>query len=184
MSEKLQAMVHELSDLQNAQQNAIVSSDSISELCKDLETRLQLEITSHSHTRYALHTSLESYRKFKSRSAVSKQKAAERQKAAKEKQKSAERAITELSTRTVSLKYKSVFTQETRDLCNSLTSQGVAESKVDPVIKAVAKFLGTSVEGSIAPRSVGRFLKEGFVASQLQIGHEIEKSSGRILDVH
>ena len=84
---------------------------------------------------------------------------------------------------TISLKEKGVLTEKTREMTRNLVMHGVSRKESTNVIKAVAKGVGIELEDTIDGRSVWRTEKEGYIASQLQLVADIERSSGEYLRI-
>ncbi|KAF8813548.1 hypothetical protein BYT27DRAFT_7251075 [Phlegmacium glaucopus] len=69
------------------------------------------------------------------------------------------------------LLHKGVYTDETCSLVRQLTHAGCSQSKVGYIITAVFQSAGVETVGKV--RSVNRMIKEGYLAAQLQLGHEM-----------
>ncbi|TEB17434.1 hypothetical protein FA13DRAFT_1650221 [Coprinellus micaceus] len=72
------------------------------------------------------------------------------------------------------LKEKGVITMETRRMVRRLGKENVPDAKIDAVIHIVGEGLGVEVDGHIDPRSVGRIIAEGGIASEIQIVDELK----------
>ena len=71
---------------------------------------------------------------------------------------------------------KGVFTNETRKLVQILVRAGCSRNYINEVIVAVLKSAGVDVVGGISRTSVGRILREGYIAAQIQLGYEMQQT--------
>ncbi|KAF8803896.1 hypothetical protein BYT27DRAFT_7225810 [Phlegmacium glaucopus] len=72
------------------------------------------------------------------------------------------------------LLHKGVYTNETHSLVRQLTHAGCSQSKVGYIITAVFQSAGVeTTSGKVSHRSVNHMIKEGYLAAQLQLGHEM-----------
>lgn len=77
------------------------------------------------------------------------------------------------------LKEKGVVPDATRDMINDLVAlDGVRPNKVVGVLKCIARKLGIEVRGDVKPRTVGRIVREGGAAAQLQFVEAVGTSKG------
>ncbi len=72
------------------------------------------------------------------------------------------------------MSHKGVFTQKTRNLVHFLSQSGCSANRINEIITAVLKTAGITVVGSISRPSVTRIIREGYFASQIQLGHEMK----------
>ncbi|KAF9038741.1 hypothetical protein BJ165DRAFT_1531811 [Panaeolus papilionaceus] len=73
---------------------------------------------------------------------------------------------------------KGVFTEETRNVVHLLVKAGCSAQYINEVITAVLKSAGIQPVGSISRTSVARIVQEGFIAAQIQLGHEMRMAKG------
>jgi hypothetical protein len=77
-----------------------------------------------------------------------------------------------------SLIEKGVYTEEARELCRVLVHAGCAQELVGKVIEEVLTTAGISVVGpTMSQRTVARAILEGGVMADIQLGHEMSKTS-------
>ncbi len=72
------------------------------------------------------------------------------------------------------LSHKGVFTEKTRNLVRFLFQSGCSANRINDIITAVLNTAGITVVGSISRTSVTRILREGLLAAQIQLGHEMK----------
>jgi hypothetical protein len=78
-----------------------------------------------------------------------------------------------------SLMTKGVYSDEARQLCRLLVSAGCSQELVGSVVEEILTTAGVSVVGpTMSGRTVARSVLEGGVMADIQIGHEISKTSG------
>ncbi|KAF8815542.1 hypothetical protein BYT27DRAFT_7225035 [Phlegmacium glaucopus] len=88
------------------------------------------------------------------------------QKSSSSRQEWAEKSVQKLL-------HKGVYTDETCSLVRQLTHAGCSQSKVGYIITTVFQSAGVETVGKVSCRSVNRMIKEGYLAAQLQLGHEM-----------
>jgi hypothetical protein len=71
------------------------------------------------------------------------------------------------------LLHNGVYTNETRSLVRQLAHAGCSQSKVGYIITTVFQSAGVETVGEVSRRSVNCMIKEGYLAAQLQLGHEM-----------
>ena len=71
---------------------------------------------------------------------------------------------------------KGVFTNETQNLIQILVRAGCSHNYINEVIVAVLKSADVDVVGSISQTSVTHILREGYIAAQIQLGHEMQQT--------
>ncbi|KII95110.1 hypothetical protein PLICRDRAFT_69546, partial [Plicaturopsis crispa FD-325 SS-3] len=74
------------------------------------------------------------------------------------------------------LTHKGGYTPCVRSLARKLVKAGCSQEHVGPTIASIASMLGISVKGRISRRTVGRALREGGIASKIQLGHEVKNA--------
>ena len=72
---------------------------------------------------------------------------------------------------------KGTFTNKTRNLVRLLIQAGCSQGYITQVIHAVFNTAGITVIGDVSRRSVSRIVAEGFIAAQVQLGHEMKNAS-------
>src|SRR5260370_5232310 len=72
------------------------------------------------------------------------------------------------------LSHKGVFTEKTRNLVRFLFQSGCSANRINDIITAVLNTAGITVVGSISRTSVTWILREGLLAAQIQLGHEMK----------
>lgn len=72
------------------------------------------------------------------------------------------------------LMQKGVFTEKTRSVVRLLVKAGCSAQYVNEVISTVLRSAGIEPVGNISRTSVRRIVHEGFIAAQIQLGHEIK----------
>jgi len=68
---------------------------------------------------------------------------------------------------------KGVYSNETRNLVRILVEANVSNENIMAVIEAVLAAAGITAVGKISARTVGRIIKEGYIAACLQLGYEM-----------
>src|SRR6266550_5602572 len=79
------------------------------------------------------------------------------------------------------LMHKGVYAESTRQLVQFLVKAGCTRDKIASVIHEVLKIANVQAVGKISQRSVSRMIIEGFFASQMQLGHEMQKANSLTL---
>ncbi|KAF9478411.1 hypothetical protein BDN70DRAFT_767364, partial [Pholiota conissans] len=79
------------------------------------------------------------------------------------------------------LKDKGVVSDSCRAMIRDLGAMNIPEEKTCNVIKTVAKGLGLQVVDTVSARTVGRIMKEGGLASTIQLVSEIDNGKGLTL---
>ena len=79
------------------------------------------------------------------------------------------------------LMHKGVYAESTRQLVRFLVKAGCTRDKIASVIHEVLKIANVQAVGKISQRSVSRMIIEGFFASQMQLGHEMQKANSLTL---
>jgi hypothetical protein len=78
-----------------------------------------------------------------------------------------------------SLMAKGVYTDEARQLCRLLTSAGCSQDLVGGVVEDILATAGITVVGpTMSGRTVAWSILEGGIMADIQLGHEISKTSG------
>lgn len=83
----------------------------------------------------------------------------------------------------VYLKEKGIVKDSARDMVRTMLTNNVAAERVNTLVKSVTDFLGMTLRDGISARSAGRIMKEGGVASELQLVHEIETARGKFKSI-
>jgi myosin heavy subunit len=78
--------------------------------------------------------------------------------------------------KTHQVKEKGIITEVDREMVRDLVQLGLPVSSISGAIHTVSRGLGVAVEGSVDERSVSRIVREGKVAAEIQIVHEIHKA--------
>ncbi|KAG5634791.1 hypothetical protein H0H81_000764, partial [Sphagnurus paluster] len=73
------------------------------------------------------------------------------------------------------LKEKGAISDAMQATIWKLVALNVPEGKICDVLHAVTKGYGVKVDGSVSVRTVGRIVKEGGVAADIQLVQEIEQ---------
>ncbi|THU77493.1 hypothetical protein K435DRAFT_738419, partial [Dendrothele bispora CBS 962.96] len=63
-----------------------------------------------------------------------------------------------------------------RAMARTLVKYGCARGKIGGIIRNVAALFGIEVKNEMSRRTVGRTVLEGWVAAQIQLGHELERT--------
>ncbi len=79
------------------------------------------------------------------------------------------------------LMHKGVYAESTHQLVRFLVKAGCTRDKIASVIHEVLKIANVQAVGKISQRSVSRMIIEGFFASQMQLGHEMQKANSLTL---
>ena len=72
------------------------------------------------------------------------------------------------------LMQKGVFTEKTRNVVRLLIKAGCSAAYVNEVISTVLQSAGIDPVGKISRTSIARIVREGFIAAQIQLGHEMQ----------
>ena len=94
----------------------------------------------------------------------------------RERAVAAAKAKIEIEKSNFHLMKKGVFTNETRNLVQILVRAGCSRNYINEVIVAVLKSAGVDVIGCISRTSITRILREGYIAAQIQLGHEMQQT--------
>src|SRR6266487_120253 len=78
------------------------------------------------------------------------------------------------------LLHKGIYTEETRSLIWLLVKAGCSRDYISQVIHAVLKTAGISTYGNVSRRTVSRIVVEGYFAAQVQLGHEMKNTKGKL----
>jgi hypothetical protein len=79
------------------------------------------------------------------------------------------------------LTHKGVYTSKARALARTLVNAGCSQQYVGKVIENVCRTAGIAVHGKMmSRRTVSRAIREGGIAAQIQIGHEMAQANGKI----
>lgn len=89
--------------------------------------------------------------------------------------KLAHKALEEAKHRRMKLK-GGVISEAVREMIRELAASGVPERKIFDVVHAVARGLGIMLEDSFTHTSVQRIVREGGIASYIQIGEELKEA--------
>ena len=76
---------------------------------------------------------------------------------------------------------KGVYTEDTRNLICVMARAGCAKEQIGQVISAVLKCAGITTIGSVSRRTVSRVVMEGLIASQIQLGYEMQEAESQFL---
>jgi hypothetical protein len=76
------------------------------------------------------------------------------------------------------MKDKGVIKEDCREMLRELQVLNVPVEKINAVIHVVAKGFGLNVKDQVSARAVGRIMREGGVAAQIQLVHEAEHAKG------
>jgi hypothetical protein len=76
------------------------------------------------------------------------------------------------------MKEKGVIKEDCREMLRELQVLNVPVEKVNDVVHVVAKGFGLNVKDSVSARAVGRIVREGGVAAEIQLVHEVEHAKG------
>lgn len=76
------------------------------------------------------------------------------------------------------MKEKGVIKEDCREMLQELQVLNVLVEKVNAVVHAVAKGFSLTVKDNVSARAIGRITQEGWVASQIQLVHEVENANG------
>lgn len=80
------------------------------------------------------------------------------------------------------LTHKGVYTPKARALAREMVNGGCSQAYVGKIIQSICRTAGIAVHGKImSRRTVGRAIREGGIAAQIQIGHEIAQADGKII---
>ena len=93
--------------------------------------------------------------------------------------KTRERTLSEKST--FYLLKKGVYSNEIRNLIRILVEANVSNEKIMGVIEAVLATAGITAVGKVSARTVSRIIKEGYIASCIQLGYEIQAADALTL---
>lgn len=74
------------------------------------------------------------------------------------------------------LKEKGVYTNATRDIVRLLVKAGCSRNYIYTVISTILASAGIETIGSISRTSVARIIREGYIAAQIQLGHEMKNA--------
>ena len=74
------------------------------------------------------------------------------------------------------LLYKGVYTEETRKLIRLLVKAGCSREYVTVIISAVLRAAGITTIGKISRQTVSRVILEGYYASCIQLGYELQNT--------
>jgi hypothetical protein len=80
------------------------------------------------------------------------------------------------------MKKKGVVQEECRGMLRDLQTLNVPVEKLNEVVHVVGKGLGLKVMDNVSTRTIGRVMREGGVAAEMQIVHEIEQAKGMCLE--
>lgn len=87
-------------------------------------------------------------------------------------------AKTTKNAKTALLFSKGMISESCREMIRELVKYGVPEERVNDVIHACCDAFDIVVPRGITARSVGRIVREGGVAAEIQLGHEIVNAKG------
>ncbi|KAF9035818.1 hypothetical protein BJ165DRAFT_1533304 [Panaeolus papilionaceus] len=73
---------------------------------------------------------------------------------------------------------KGIFTEETRNVVRLLVKAGCSAQYINEVLASVLCSAGIQLVDSISCTSVARIVQEGFIAAQIQLGHEMRMTQG------
>jgi hypothetical protein len=76
------------------------------------------------------------------------------------------------------MKKKGIVQEECREMLRDLQTLNVPVEKLNEVVHVVEKGLGVKVMDNVSTRTIGRVMREGGVAAEMQIVHEIEQAKG------
>lgn len=82
---------------------------------------------------------------------------------------------------TLYLLKKGVYSDETRNLIRILVEANVSNENIMGVIEAVLAAAGITAVGRVSARTVGRIIKEGYIAACIQLGYEILEAEAMTL---
>jgi hypothetical protein len=82
------------------------------------------------------------------------------------------------------LKHKGIVQEESREMIRDLQTLNVPVEKLNEVVHIVGKGFGLKVMDNVSARTIGRVMREGGVAAEMQIVHEIEQAKGMHLPIH
>ena len=75
------------------------------------------------------------------------------------------------------LQKKGVFTEETRNIVRLLIKAGCSAKYINEVIQTILQTAGIKTVGTISRTTVSRVIREGFIAAQIQLGHEMKMTN-------
>jgi hypothetical protein len=76
------------------------------------------------------------------------------------------------------MKENGVIKEECREMLRELQVLNVPVEKVNAVVHVVAKGFGLKVKDNVSARAVGRIMREGGIAAEIQLVHEVEQAKG------
>lgn len=82
--------------------------------------------------------------------------------------------------RTYQLHVKGIYQPQARELARTLVAAGCSQTHVGDMIQEVCKNAGITTVGKMSHRTVSRAVLEGLVAAQIQLGHELAQSEGKV----
>ena len=82
------------------------------------------------------------------------------------------------------LNHKGIVQEECREMIRDLQTLNVPVEKLNEVVHIVGKGFGLKVMDNVSARTIGRVMREGGVAAEMQIAHEIEQAKGMHLPIH
>jgi hypothetical protein len=80
------------------------------------------------------------------------------------------------------MKVKGVVQDECREMLRDLQTLNVPVEKLNEVVHIVGRGFGLEIKDNVSICTIGRVMREGGVASEMQIVHEIDTAKGVIID--
>jgi hypothetical protein len=81
------------------------------------------------------------------------------------------------------MKVKGVVQDECREMLRDLQTLNVPVEKLNEVVHVVGRGFGLEIRDNVSTRTIGRVMREGGVASEMQIVREIDASKGAFVNL-
>jgi hypothetical protein len=80
------------------------------------------------------------------------------------------------------MKKKGIVQDECWEMLRDLQTLNVPVEKLNEVVHVVGRGFGLEIKDNVSTRTIGRVMREGGIASEMQLVHEIDVAKGVLID--